>query len=161
MVATENGASSFQLDRDAWGRPVLTDAQGRQFTGIEALRAFPITDPRRAVSVCDADGNEILWIDNLDDLPAPLRRVLEEELDRRHFLPRIRRVVRIDGNAEPTSWEVETDRGFTTFKLRSAEDIRRLAGDRVLIVDSHAIRYLIPDVAVLDSVSRRLLARYI
>jgi len=31
----------------------------------------------------------------------------------------------------------------------------------VLIVDSHAIRYLIPDLAALDSVSRRLLARYV
>src|SRR5262245_58434434 len=158
MYTTENGNGHFQLDRDAWGRLVLTDAQGCQFTGVEVLRAFPITDPRRAVSVCDPAGNEILWIDNLDDMPAPLRRVLEEELDRRHFLPRIRRIVSIEGLSEPTLWHVETDRGFTTFKLRSEEDIRQLTGDRVLIVDSHAIRYLIPDVAALDSVSKRLLA---
>jgi len=161
MHATDKVNLHFQLDRDAWGRPVLTDAQGRQFAGVEVMRAFPITDPRRAVSLCDADGNEILWIDSLDDLPAPLRHMLEEELDRRHFLPRIRRIVRIDGISEPASWEVETDRGFTTFQLRSDEDVRRLTGNRVLVVDSHAIRYLIPDVAALDSVSRRLLARYV
>ena len=138
--------AAFHLARDAWGRLVLTDAKGRQFVGIDVVCAFPISEPSHCVSLCDADGNEILWIDDLADLSAALRQTLEDELARRHFLPQILRVVKIEGLAEPTSWEVETDRGCTKFQLKSEEDVRRLAGDRVLILDSHAIRYLIPAV---------------
>jgi hypothetical protein len=129
--------------------------------GVEPVRAFPITDPRRRLAICDTEGREVLWIDDLDTVSPTVRPLLEDELSRRHFLPVVRRVVKIQGATEPTTWEVETDRGPTTFTLKSEEDVRRLAGMRVLIVDAHGIRYLIPDLAGLDSASRRWLERYI
>ena len=130
--------------------------QGR--FGIEVVRARSAIE---ALRIPVRRGNEILWIDDLEDLSAALRETLEDELARRHFLPQILRVVKIEGLAEPTTWEVETDRGCTKFQLKSEEDVRRLADDRVLIVDSHAIRYLIPAVSDLDAASRRFLGRYI
>ncbi len=152
---------TFQLHHDAWGRLVLTDAQGRQHVGAEPVQAFPISDPRQGVAVCDADGNELVWLDSLDQLPANVRQVLEEELSRRHFLPVILRVVGVEGGSEPTNWDVETDRGPTRFSLKSEEDVRRVAGQRVLMVDAHGVRYLIPDLRQLDAASRRCLERYI
>ena len=164
MSSVRNGdlSPSFQLDRNAWGEMVLTDSQGRRFVDIEVVRAFPITDPRRSISICDADGAEILCIDDLDEVPTPMRQRLEDELARRHFLPRIQLIGNIVGVADPTTWEVATDRGMTRFTVQSEEDVRRLgAPNRVLIIDSHGIRYLIPDVNELDSRSKRLLSRYI
>jgi Domain of unknown function (DUF1854) len=161
MHLNRQAPATFNLNRDAWGRLVLTAAEGRQFVGIDVVRAFPISDPSHCVSLCDAEGDEILWIDDLQDIPAVLRQTLEEELARRHFLPQILRVMKIEGLAEPTTWEVETDRGCTKFQLKSEEDVRRWGGDRVLIVDSHAVRYLIPSVQDLDAASRRFLGRYI
>ena len=162
MYTTDNGAAQrFRLERDAWGQAVLINSQGRRFVGVEAVRAFPMTDPRHGISICDADGQEIVWIDNLDDLAAPLRHAVEDELSRRHFLPRIQRVVDIAGLAEPTSWQVDTDRGVAKFTLKSEEDVRRLGAGRVVIIDNQGLRYLIEDVQALDSKSRRLLARYI
>jgi hypothetical protein len=151
----------FQLHHDAWGRLVLTDAQGRQHVGIDPVRAFPVTDPRHGISLCDAEGSEIVWLDSLDTLPAALHQLLEDELSRRHFLPVITRVLRVEGASEPTVWIVETDRGPTRFNLKSEEDVRRVAGQRVLIVDAHGVRYLIPDLHQLDTASRRWLERYI
>jgi hypothetical protein len=153
--------TSFQLHHDVWGRLVLIDALGREHVGAEPVRTFPITDPRHSISICDADGNELVWLDSLDDVPAAQRQILEDELSRRHFLPIITRVSRVEGASEPTVWEVETDRGPTRFNLKSEEDVRRVAGHRVLIVDAHGVRYLIPDLRDMDANSRRWLERYI
>jgi len=151
----------WQLHHDAWGRLVLTDARGRQHVGVEPVRSFPVSSPRRWIALCDTEGLEVLWIDDLDELPPPTRQLLEDELSKRHFLPVVRRVLSIEGRVEPTAWQVETDRGPTAFRLKSDEDVRRVAGSRVLIVDAHGIRYLVPDLGALDPKSRRLLSRYV
>ena len=51
----------------------------------------------------------------------------------------------------------------TLFPLLAADlDLAQWSlSSRVLIVDSHGIRYLIPDYRTLDATSRRLLERYI
>jgi hypothetical protein len=159
-----NGKSDtgpFGLHHDAWGRLVLTDLSGRQHVGVAPVRAFPISDPARGVSICDADGHEIVWIDSLDDLPAPVRRTLEDDLARREFVPVLRRIVKVSAPVEPAEWEVETDRGHTRFVLNSDDDVRPLGNHRAMVIDAHGIRYLIPDTRTLDATSRRLLERYL
>ena len=139
---------------------MLTDAAGRQYVGVEPVRSFPISDPGRGISVCDAEGHELVWVERLDDLPAPVRRLLEDHLARREFLPVLRRIRKIS-TLEPSEWEVETDRGATRFVLNSEDDVRRLDDRRALIIDAHGIRYFIPDTQALDPASRRLLERYL
>src|SRR5687767_14944555 len=91
-----DGGPPFRaLRHDAWGRLVLSLASGEEYVGVEVARAFPITYPRRMVSVCSAEGRELLWIDDLDAVPAGVRGVLEEELGRRDFVPVLRRVLRV------------------------------------------------------------------
>ncbi len=164
QAAGRNGhprAGPFALHYDAWGRLVLTDADGRQHVGVEPVRAFPISDPRHGLALLDAEGRELAWIDSLDDLPAPVRRVLEDDLARREFLPVIRRILKVSAPVEPSEWEVETDRGTTRFVLNSEDDVRPLGDSRALIHDARGIRYLIPDLRRLDATSRRLLERYL
>jgi hypothetical protein len=151
----------FQLHHDAWGRLVLTDASGATHVGVEPVRAFPLSDAGRGISICDAQGHEILWIDRLDDLAGPVRRLLEEHLARREFVPVIRRIVHISSPIMPAEWEVETDRGATRFVINSEDDVHRLDDHRALIADSHGIRYLVRDVASFDTASRRILERYL
>jgi hypothetical protein len=154
-------AQPFELRQDAWGRLVLTDADGRQHTGVELVRAFPLSDPRHGIAVCDAVGHELLWIEDMDELPAPLVRQIEEELAHREFVPVIRRVLSVSAPVEPSEWQVETDRGRTFFLLNNEDDVHRLDEHRALLTDAHGIRYLIPDTRQLDAVSRRLLERYL
>jgi hypothetical protein len=161
---TTNGQASprpFALDHDAWGRLVFSDADGRQHVGVELIRAFPLSDPQHGVSICDANGREILWIDDLHELPAPLARQVEEELARREFVPVIHRVLRVSAPVEPSEWDVETDRGRARFLLNSEDDVHALDEHRALITDAHGIRYLISDLTQLDAHSRRLLERYL
>jgi hypothetical protein len=159
--AAKGGASGLALSYDAWGQLVLTDAAGRQHVGVRPVRAFPISDPGGGLAICDADGLELIWIDSLDELPEPQRRLLEEDLARRQLMPVILRVVNISSPTEPSEWEVETDHGPTRFVVQSEDDIRRLGGDRALVVDAHGIRYLIPDTRGLDRASQQLLERYL
>src|SRR5438105_1508529 len=119
-------AGPFRLHHDPWGRLVLTDAAGKQHVGVEPVRAFPLSSPGRGVSICDAEGREVAWIDDLDAMPAELRSLLEERLAGREFVPLIRRVLAVSAAVEPSEWEVETDRGVTRFLLRNEDDVHAL-----------------------------------
>src|SRR5438093_2412848 len=78
---------AFRLHEDGWGRLVLTDGTGRQHVGVEPVRAFPLSSPGRGLSICDAEGRELVWVDDLEALPAELRGVLQERLAGREFVP--------------------------------------------------------------------------
>lgn len=151
----------FRLHHDALGRMVLTEPDGRQFVDVEPARGFPISDPDNRISIRDSHGHEIRWIERLADLPAEVREVLEVDLHRREFMPIVKRIVHMTAFTEPSQWDVETDRGHTQFLLGNEDDIHRLEGHRAVIIDTHGVRYLIPDTRKLDAHSRRILERYL
>jgi hypothetical protein len=146
---------------DPLGRLVFRDAEGHEHVDVTPVRGFPISEPDYSVSICDSAGRELLWIERLNDLRAEPRETLRIDLSRREFMPVLQRIVRISTNAEPCQWEVETDRGRTSFVLRSDEDVRRLDDLRAMVTDANGVSYLIPDLAVLDAASRRYLERYL
>lgn len=152
---------SFELQRNAHGRLVYVGADGVRHEGVAPVRAFPISRPQQGLSLLAADGRELAWIERLDELPPAQRELIEAELAGREFMPEIRRIVSVSTYATPSTWQVETDRGPTTFVLRGEEAIRRLAGHALLISDSHGIHYLIRDAAGLDRGSRHLLDRFL
>ena len=151
----------FALETDAWGRLILIGEAGQRQIGVEPIRAFPISDPTRWISICDPEGQELVQVESLDDLPTSTRHILLEELSRREFLPVIQRIIRVAAETIPARWEVETDRGSTEFTLDGEENVRRLGHDRALIIDARGIRYLIADTKALDAHSRRILERYL
>ena len=151
----------FSLFRDSLGQLVLCDQEGREHSDVKPIRIFPISDPEHWVSICDAEGNEVICIEDLNQLPGQVRHILLEELGVREFLPIIKKIMGISSRFEPSEWQVETDRGETCFILNDEDDIHRLSTYRILIIDAHRIRYLIPDMRRLDSASRRVLAHYI
>jgi Domain of unknown function (DUF1854) len=151
----------FQLHHDALGRLVLTDSDGQEHIDVEPARGFPISDPENRISIRDARGHEIRWVESLADLAPDVRSVLETDLRRREFMPIVKRIVHMTAFTEPSEWDVETDRGRTQFLLGDEDDIHRLDGHRAVIVDTHGIRFLIPDTRTLDAHSRRILERYL
>ena len=74
----------------------------------------------------------------------------------------MRRIKRVLADSDPSEWRIVTDRGPTTFLMEDSDnDVRRLGANRILLVDTHGIRYLIPDASRLDAASRRILERYL
>lgn len=151
----------WQLERNAFGRLVLTDAAGERHENVVPVRAFPIAAPDEGLSLVSQDGHELAWLDRLGDLPPAVREMVETELGSREFVPEIRRLISVSTFATPSTWTVETDRGETQFILRGEEDIRRLAGSTMLIADSHGIQFLVRDLSKLDRQSRKLLDRFL
>lgn len=127
---------------------------------VRIVRCFPLSDPGGAVSVTDPEGRERAFIPRLDRLPGDVRSFLEREVRRQEFIPTVRRILSIRPRSEPNVWEVETDRGPTSFTVQADSDIRRLPPHGLLVVDARGVRFSIPDVRRLDRHSRRHLAPY-
>jgi len=153
--------AAFDLHRNAQGRLVYVGPDGQAHEGVQAVRAFPISEPAHGVSIVSADGRELAWLDTLDALPPATRQQVDDALASREFMPEIQHIDAVSSFATPSLWDVRTDRGPTSFTLKGEEDIRRLAGQTLLIADSHGIHYLVRDVTALDRSSRRLLDHFL
>jgi hypothetical protein len=151
----------FTLERDGFGRLVLTDAGGERHAGVTPVRAFPLSAPGEGVSLVGSDGRELVWIDRLEQLPAPVRTLLEAELAVRDFAPTLLRLHSVSSFGVPSTWTVSTDRGETQFVLKAEEDIRRIDGGALLIASAHGVQFRIPDPKALDRASRKLLERFL
>lgn len=151
----------LQLERDAFGRLVWTDAQGQPHVGVVPVRAFPIAAPDEGLSLVGQDGKECLWIAHLNQLPTEARALIDAELASREFMPVIQRINSVSTYSTPSIWTVETDRGATQLVLKGEEDIRRLPSQRLLVTDNHGIQYVVADRLKLDRHSRRLLERFL
>jgi len=151
----------FKVNRNPFGQLALTAPDGKVHENVVPVRAFPIAAPQEGIALLSADGHELAWIARLTDLPEDARALVEKELASREFVPEIRRLRRVSSFATPTTWEMETDRGDTSFVLKGEDDIRRLGASSLLIADSHGIQFLIRDLDALDKTSRKLLDRFL
>ncbi len=151
----------FQLKRNAFGKLILTGADGQQHEGVVPVRAFPIQSPQHAISLVLGDGKEVAWVEDLDHLPMDMRNLIQDELDGREFMPEISHISSVSSYATPCTWHVRTDRGDTQFTLKGEEDIRRIGAASLLISDNHGIHFLIRDMFGIDKHSRRILDRFL
>jgi hypothetical protein len=155
-MSTQN----IHLERNAFGQLLLTDADGKG-QAITPVRAFPIAAPTENIGLINAEGEEIAWVARLSDLAPEPRRLLEEEMANREFMPVIQRINSVSSFATPSTWDLETDRGPTTMVLKGEEDIRRLTAPALLIADSRGIHFLVRDRYALDSHSKKILDRFL
>ena len=152
---------NFKLHRSTFGRLVFTDSEGTVSEGVVPVHAFPISAANERIAVINTDGHELAWIENLNGLSESIRKLLQEELASREFIPEIHSILQVSTFATPSIWEVETDRGRTQLILKGEDDIRRLKQSSYLIADSHGIHFLIRDTQKLDRHSRKLLDRFL
>jgi hypothetical protein len=153
--------TTFTLRRDAFGKLILTNAEGEEFVGVAPVRSFPVQAPTRGISLVRDGGKEVGWIDDLETVAAEIRALVTEELDGREFMPEIQSIKAVSSFATPCTWTVATDRGDTEFVLKGEEDIRRLGAYSLLIADSHGIHFLIRDMFAIDKGSRKILDRFL
>lgn len=156
-----NQPVDYRLSRNPFGRLVFSGPDGAVHEDVVPVRAFPIAAPEEGIALVDGDGHELAWIDRLADLPGEMRALLEEELAQREFTPEILDIRHVSSFATPSTWEVETDRGPTSFVLKGEEDIRRLSPTTLLVADNHGINFLIRDIQKLGRTSRKILDRFL
>ena len=148
------------LERDALGRLVYIDANGHYHVGVHPVRAFPITAHDAGIGIMDQSGKELHWYPDLASVPVAELAMIEEDLAAREFMPVIEKITKVSTFATPSIWDIETDRGSTRIRLKGEEDIRRIAGNTLLIADSNGLQFLIKDSTQLDKVSKKILDRF-
>lgn len=154
--------ADVQLHRNAHGSLVLTMPGFIPQSGVLPVRAFPLAAPSEGLSLMGRSGQELLWVERLDDLPAAARRLVDEELAVREFAPAILRIHSVSSFSVPSTWQIDTDRGKAQLVLKAEEDIRRLRGrTTLLIAAADGVSYRVPDSTALDKASRKLLERFL
>jgi len=153
--------TKFELQRNSFGKLVLTNDAGEIFEDVMPVRAFPIQSPLLGISMLLTDGREVAWIDQLSDLSDNAKSLVMEELEGREFMPEIEHIQRVSSFAVPCTWIVSTDRGETEFVLKGDEDIRRIGTASLLITDNHGIQFLVRDMFEIDKHSRKILDRFL
>jgi hypothetical protein len=152
--------TDFDLTRDPMGSWSVCMADGMIYTGVTVVRPFPISAAGESVAILNAEGHEVVWIEQLAALPEELQNRLNEALNQREFMPVIQRLDQVASFATPSVWKVQTDRGATEFVLKGEEDIRKLSNKTLIISDAHGVQYLIKDLSALDRHTRKLLDRF-
>jgi len=139
----------------------LTVEEDRSYLKVSVLRAFPLSEPDRFLSVRDDANNEVGLIVDPADLSVENRKLVEEELERRYLVPAVTRIVAAKERFGTVDWTIETDRGvcrFTTRNLR--ENVQRPAPGRIILNDVDGNRYDIRNIDDLSRESQELLFRH-
>jgi hypothetical protein len=139
----------------------LTVDEDRSYLKVGIMRAFPLSEAKRFLSVRDDANKEVGLIVDPVQLSAENRKLVEEDIERRYFVPRVKRIVTSKERFGTVDWTMETDRGlckFTTRNLR--ENVQRPAPGRIILNDVDGNRYDIHDLDELDHESQEMLFRH-
>jgi hypothetical protein len=144
------------------GRLDMEVANEATHLGVIVARAFPMTNPRRHISVSDRDRKELGLIRALTELDTDSHHLVEAELARRYLLPTITAVYRVNERFGTLDWHVLTSHGerrFTTRHLR--DNLAVPSPGRYLLTDVDGNRYDIPDIAALPPESQAIVVAYL
>jgi hypothetical protein len=140
----------------------LTLEGERSWIDVRIARAFPFSDPDHYIGMRDGDDKDIGLLIDLRDVGSCSRRIVEEELARRYFTPKVKRVIDVREQFQVSSWEVETDHGIHKFVVRNLRDNSYPIGhNRLMMVDTDGNRYEFPDTTAVGPLAAPVLAKVI
>ncbi|MBO3800759.1 MAG: DUF1854 domain-containing protein [Thermoproteota archaeon] len=119
-------------------------------------KPFPISYPYFLIFV-DTQGNEILMIEDYRKIDKESKKILEEILDKLYFMPRIKKVKKLETSGDEFVWVVETDRGQREFRTRGRRSISRVGEDKIVIIDTNDNVYVAEELYKMDKKSVELL----
>jgi len=154
--------AQVRVFRTGDGRVRAAIADERSIIAPRFLRACPLTDPDRYISIREGDpgGKEVGLLRAWRQLDRESRDLVQAALDRRYLYPVLTRIVSAKHLFGVAICVFDTDRGVREVTLRDIRDnVIYLGSSRILITDAEGNRYDIPNVDALDPTSRALLAQ--
>jgi hypothetical protein len=128
---------------------------------VRLRQCFPWSEPRRHLSLRDADDDEIAFVEDPAALPDGSRRAIERALAEAGFVLEVVRVRSIDEEVEIRTWSVDTAQGARAFQTHLDEWPQALPGGALLVRDVAGDLYRLPPPQALDAHSRRLLWAFV
>ncbi len=141
----------------------LTIEGDRSYLKVRAVRAFPLSVLNDYIGLLDAaSGREIGMIRTLRDLGCEARQLIQQELQKRYFIPKVSRITEANKEFGTVYWAVDTDRGSRKFVMRGIRDsMHEVEPGRYFVTDVDGNRFEIPRIDDLDSRSRALWDRIV
>lgn len=139
-----------------------TEDGRRDYGRVILHRAFPFDKPGSIISVQQEDGFEIGIIRDINEFDEKTVRMLEETLDKKYFVPEIKKIISAKDKFGFVYFKCDTDKGMCEFVVRNPfGSIIRVSETRIFIVDIDSNRYSVKDVSALDRASYRKIELYI
>ncbi len=148
-------SESLALERRVDGR--LWAVRGTDERPVEVHCCFPWTEPTRFVSLRADDESEFGLVQEVTELDAASRGVLEQSLAEAGFVLEVTRILNVGEEVEIRTWKVETRQGPRSFQTNRDDWPRELPSGGFLIRDVAGDLYHVGDTDSLDSRSRELL----
>lgn len=125
-------------------------------------RLMPLSNPEQYISIAVDDDTEIGILAKPSELAPESQKILNEELDKRYFTPKIQKIHRVKEQFGIHEWEVETERGRVTFSVRGLnQNIKLVPPARLFVTDVLGNRFDIPDYRELDAQSYHQIQRHL
>ena len=138
----------------------LTLGTDRSWRKVSVARAFPLSDPDHYLGFLDASGKDVGILNDPALLDVESRKVVDEELAKRYFVPVVEKVVQVKEEFGTVYWTLDTDRGQREVIVRNLRDnMQELSATRVIITDVDGNRFEFPDVSTIDAKSQGLILR--
>jgi hypothetical protein len=138
----------------------LTIENDRSWIKVSVARAFPLSDPDHYLGFLDGAGKDVGLLHDPSLLDPESRRVVDEELEKRYFVPVVERVLAVKEEFGTVYWTVETDRGDKEIVARNLRDnLQELSPSRVIITDVDGNRFEFADTNRLDGKSLGIIMR--
>jgi hypothetical protein len=146
-----------EFRRTPGGLVSLSIRPDEKYPRVNLHRAFPHKESRKYISVRNTEGKEIGIIRCIDDFPENEVKIMEEELDRRYFMPVIKKINSLKAEFGFTYWDVETDSGPKRFSVNGGHSsVLSITESRLLVLDTDGNRYQIEDYLKFDAKSLKL-----
>jgi len=132
--------------------------KGEEHTDLNIRRAFPLEANDRFIGFSLPDGTELGLLESLANLDAESRQVLQDELDKIYFCPKILTFGKITEEHGMLRGEIETTSGPRPIEIRGwRENVRMLSGGRAVVEDVDGNRYLVDNWRELPKLTREIL----
>ena len=148
---------------------VHTEQYGDEFfERVLPVRAFPITEPDEFISVREPDtrekgrGAEIGMIRKMSDFDERTQELLLSELDRRYFIPVIKKINKVQEKFGYLYFDVETVAGKVSFVMNNPySNFRTFEDGRMFLYDIDGNCFEITDPNKLDKASLKRIEIYL
>lgn len=137
-------------------------SDGTEYERVWLHRVFPFDLAEEFISVQTKDGEEIGMIRRLSDFDGETVDLLRVELERKYFIPKIKKILALRERRGFSYWKVETDIGEFELSLQDTyRSITRVGEDRAFITDISGNRCEIESISALDRKSKKKLEIYL
>ena len=124
--------------------------------------SFPFETREKYLSVQDEHRDEIGMIEDLNLFDEDTVKLINEDLNKRYFAPKIQRILKLTERYGSSFWDCQTDYGVRSFTVKDTyKSLIRIGEDRLFVVDHDGCRYEIESLKALDKKSYSKLELYL